>query len=136
MVKTRNLGSKIPNRDPIDVSFSPTRPGGLKIQLQTMTRQGQQTIQQIYLDFFIHYSIRFYREDGDIICYQKSPPLENEELCRYPDVSSFLEYVHNRLLHFSLINLVISQEEPKVEADSDLVTGACMSDSNRSIFRR
>ncbi|GLT36032.1 hypothetical protein SLA2020_104370 [Shorea laevis] len=33
-------------------------------------------------------------EDGDIICFQKSP-LENEEF-RYPDVPSFLEYVHNR----------------------------------------
>ncbi|MQL74619.1 hypothetical protein Taro_006967, partial [Colocasia esculenta] len=40
-------------------------------------------------------------EDGDIICYQKSPPLENDELCRYPDVPSFLEYVHNRqVVHF------------------------------------
>ncbi|KAH7554220.1 hypothetical protein JRO89_XS12G0136900 [Xanthoceras sorbifolium] len=35
-------------------------------------------------------------EDGDIICFQKTPPLESEEDCRYPDVPSFLEYVHNR----------------------------------------
>ncbi|XP_022747706.1 ubiquitin carboxyl-terminal hydrolase 12-like isoform X3 [Durio zibethinus] len=35
-------------------------------------------------------------EDGDIICFQKSPPIESEEACRYPDVPSFLEYVHNR----------------------------------------
>ncbi|KAK9986554.1 hypothetical protein SO802_031505 [Lithocarpus litseifolius] len=35
-------------------------------------------------------------EDGDIICFQKSAPLESEEKCRYPDVPSFLEYVHNR----------------------------------------
>ncbi|KAK4581873.1 hypothetical protein RGQ29_025152 [Quercus rubra] len=35
-------------------------------------------------------------EDGDIICFQKSAPLESEEECRYPDVPSFLEYVHNR----------------------------------------
>ncbi|KAF2289569.1 hypothetical protein GH714_037204 [Hevea brasiliensis] len=35
-------------------------------------------------------------EDGDIICFQKSPPLQGEEDCRYPDVPSFLEYVHNR----------------------------------------
>ncbi|KAJ6869923.1 hypothetical protein NC652_035737 [Populus alba x Populus x berolinensis] len=34
-------------------------------------------------------------EDGDIICFQKSPP-ENEEDCRNPDVPSYLEYVHNR----------------------------------------
>ncbi|TXG58062.1 hypothetical protein EZV62_015891 [Acer yangbiense] len=35
-------------------------------------------------------------EDGDIICFQKISPLESEEDCRYPDVPSFLEYVHNR----------------------------------------
>ncbi|XVE75807.1 hypothetical protein DITRI_Ditri12bG0121700 [Diplodiscus trichospermus] len=35
-------------------------------------------------------------EDGDIICFQKSRPIESEEACRYPDVPSFLEYVHNR----------------------------------------
>ncbi|KAH7512299.1 hypothetical protein FEM48_Zijuj12G0075900 [Ziziphus jujuba var. spinosa] len=35
-------------------------------------------------------------EDGDIICFQKSPPLEREEECKYSDVPSFLEYVHNR----------------------------------------
>ncbi|KAB1200300.1 Ubiquitin carboxyl-terminal hydrolase 12 [Morella rubra] len=47
-------------------------------------------------------------EDGDIICFQKSPPLESEEECRYPDVPSFLEYVHNRqVVHFR------SLERPK-----------------------
>ncbi|KAH7866206.1 hypothetical protein Vadar_017070 [Vaccinium darrowii] len=35
-------------------------------------------------------------EDGDIICFQKSPQVESSEQCRYPDVPSFLEYVHNR----------------------------------------
>ncbi|KAM7262159.1 hypothetical protein ACFE04_021236 [Oxalis oulophora] len=35
-------------------------------------------------------------EDGDIICFQKAPQLESEESCQYPDVPSFLEYVHNR----------------------------------------
>ena len=38
----------------------------------------------------------FQIEDGDIICFQKSPPPESEEECKYPDVPSFLEYVHNR----------------------------------------
>lgn len=36
-------------------------------------------------------------EDGDIICYQKS--LENDGKYRYPDVPSFLEYVHNRQVY-------------------------------------
>ena len=35
-------------------------------------------------------------EDGDIICFQKLPQVGNSEQCRYPDVPSFLEYVHNR----------------------------------------
>ncbi|XP_059428355.1 ubiquitin C-terminal hydrolase 12 isoform X2 [Corylus avellana] len=47
-------------------------------------------------------------EDGDIICFQKSPPLESEEECRYSAVPSFLEYVHNRqVVHFR------SLERPK-----------------------
>ncbi|XP_062203185.1 ubiquitin C-terminal hydrolase 13-like isoform X2 [Phragmites australis] len=35
-------------------------------------------------------------EDGDIICFQKSPLPEGDIQVRYPDVPSFLEYVHNR----------------------------------------
>ncbi|KAI3520319.1 hypothetical protein L1887_09662 [Cichorium endivia] len=35
-------------------------------------------------------------EDGDIICFQKPLKSEIAETCRYPDVPSFLEYVHNR----------------------------------------
>jgi len=35
-------------------------------------------------------------EDGDILCFQKSFPTENGEQFSYPDVPSFLEYVHNR----------------------------------------
>nr|XP_043618417.1 ubiquitin C-terminal hydrolase 12-like isoform X1 [Erigeron canadensis] len=34
-------------------------------------------------------------EDGDIICFQKSLEAGTVK-CRYPDVPSFLEYVHNR----------------------------------------
>ncbi|XP_043711908.1 ubiquitin C-terminal hydrolase 12 isoform X3 [Telopea speciosissima] len=47
-------------------------------------------------------------EDGDIICFQKSPPVDSDEQYRYPDVPSFLEYVHNRqVVHFR------SLEKPK-----------------------
>ncbi|XP_065870951.1 ubiquitin C-terminal hydrolase 12-like isoform X1 [Euphorbia lathyris] len=35
-------------------------------------------------------------EDGDIVCFQKSPQVGSGEQYRYPDVPSFLEYVHNR----------------------------------------
>ncbi|MCI20240.1 ubiquitin carboxyl-terminal hydrolase 13-like, partial [Trifolium medium] len=40
-------------------------------------------------------------EDGDIICFQKAPAIDNEEHIRYTDVSSYLEYMHNRQV-FSL----------------------------------
>lgn len=35
-------------------------------------------------------------EDGDIVCLQKSIAAETGEHFRYPDVPSFLDYVHNR----------------------------------------
>ncbi|KAK7344727.1 hypothetical protein VNO77_14702 [Canavalia gladiata] len=35
-------------------------------------------------------------EDGDIICFQKPTKTESGEHYRYPDVPSYLEYVHNR----------------------------------------
>ncbi|XP_039043952.1 ubiquitin carboxyl-terminal hydrolase 13-like [Hibiscus syriacus] len=47
-------------------------------------------------------------EDGDIICFQKSLPAESTTQYHYPDVPSFLEYVHNRqVVHFR------SLEKPK-----------------------
>ncbi|XP_068340698.1 ubiquitin C-terminal hydrolase 12-like isoform X1 [Pyrus communis] len=49
-------------------------------------------------------------EDGDIICFQKSTQLEIDKGCKYPDVPSFLDYVHNRqIVHFH------SLEKPTVE---------------------
>ncbi|KAK4279205.1 hypothetical protein QN277_016942 [Acacia crassicarpa] len=47
-------------------------------------------------------------EDGDIICFQKAPSIESDEHVRYPDVPSYLEYVHNRqVVHFRAL------EKPK-----------------------
>ncbi|KAG6765024.1 hypothetical protein POTOM_029038 [Populus tomentosa] len=42
-------------------------------------------------------------EDGDIVCYQKPPPMGSDEQCRYPDVPSFLEYMHNRQFLISVL---------------------------------
>ncbi|XP_026420624.1 ubiquitin carboxyl-terminal hydrolase 13-like [Papaver somniferum] len=40
-------------------------------------------------------------EDGDIICFQKPASADSMTPNRYPDVPSFLEYVHNRqIVHF------------------------------------
>ncbi|KAI5393496.1 ubiquitin carboxyl-terminal hydrolase 13 [Lathyrus oleraceus] len=41
-------------------------------------------------------------EDGNIVCFQKAPSVvDNEQQVRYPDVPSYLEYVHNRqVVHF------------------------------------
>ncbi|CAO2149339.1 unnamed protein product [Urochloa humidicola] len=53
-------------------------------------------------------------EDGDIVCFQKSPRADHDRQVRYPDVPSFLEYVHNRqVVHFR------SLEKPK-DADFSL----------------
>ncbi|KAJ0020780.1 hypothetical protein Pint_31590 [Pistacia integerrima] len=35
-------------------------------------------------------------QDGDIVCFQKSHTVESAKQYRYPDVPSFLDYVHNR----------------------------------------
>ncbi|XP_060172932.1 ubiquitin C-terminal hydrolase 13-like isoform X1 [Lycium barbarum] len=49
-------------------------------------------------------------EDGDIVCFQKSLTAESRQQFRYPDVPSFLEYVHNRqVVHFR------SLDKPKEE---------------------
>lgn len=40
-------------------------------------------------------------EDGDIVCFQKPNPVENGPQFRYPDVPSFLDFVHNRLVNLS-----------------------------------
>eukprot|EP00249_Psilotum_nudum_P018816 c26973_g2_i1 orf=2-2626(-) len=40
-------------------------------------------------------------EDGDIICFQKAVPRDREQQYRFPDIPSYLEYVHNRqVVHF------------------------------------
>ncbi|GAB2263919.1 hypothetical protein Droror1_Dr00026053 [Drosera rotundifolia] len=47
-------------------------------------------------------------EDGDIICFQKSPSRDGEKQYDYPDVPSFMEYVlHRQIVHFR------SLEKPK-----------------------
>uniref|UniRef100_A0A0V0IYF8 ubiquitinyl hydrolase 1 n=1 Tax=Solanum chacoense TaxID=4108 RepID=A0A0V0IYF8_SOLCH len=49
-------------------------------------------------------------EDGDIICFQKPVQSQTSEQYRFPDVPSFLEYVHNRqVVHFR------SLDKPKEE---------------------
>lgn len=46
-------------------------------------------------------------EDGDIICFQRAPQVGSSEQCRYPDVPSFLEYVHNRQVFQSLCHVTL-----------------------------
>ncbi|MBA0660596.1 hypothetical protein Goklo_012585, partial [Gossypium klotzschianum] len=52
-------------------------------------------------------------EDGDIICFQKSSPIQSEEACRCPDVPSFLEYVHNRqtsdILYYEVLDIPLPE---------------------------
>ncbi|XP_061338181.1 ubiquitin C-terminal hydrolase 13-like isoform X2 [Gastrolobium bilobum] len=40
-------------------------------------------------------------EDGDIICFQKSPAMDSEKSVRYPDVPSYLDFVRTcQVVHF------------------------------------
>jgi len=43
--------------------------------------------------------------DGDIICFQKSPRADHDTQMRYPDVPSFLECVHNRQVWYPYLQL-------------------------------
>ncbi|KQK09967.1 ubiquitin carboxyl-terminal hydrolase 13 isoform X2 [Brachypodium distachyon] len=44
-------------------------------------------------------------ENGDIICYQKRASLDKMDQDRHPNVPSFFEYIHNRLVvHFRLLD--------------------------------
>lgn len=55
------------------------------------------------LQFGIHSWLLLQLEDGDIVCFQKPPQMGSNEQCRYPDVPSFLEYMHNRQVCHGLI---------------------------------
>jgi len=35
-------------------------------------------------------------KNGAIICFQKASAMDNEKHFRYPDVPSYMKYVHNR----------------------------------------
>lgn len=48
---------------------------------------------RLYCSFTFHFLLQI--EDGDIICFQKAS-VESDEGTRYPDIPSFLEFVHNR----------------------------------------
>lgn len=43
--------------------------------------------------------------DGDIICFQRSLVTSEEDIHRFPDVPSFLDYVHNWQVHNLLVVL-------------------------------
>ncbi|XP_048137608.1 ubiquitin C-terminal hydrolase 13-like isoform X4 [Rhodamnia argentea] len=59
--------------------------------------------------------------DGDIICFQKA---DNEDGFRYPDVPSFLEYVHNRQATLTEFNTYFSNLEEIINvAESSLARG-------------
>ncbi|CAK7325156.1 unnamed protein product [Dovyalis caffra] len=51
-------------------------------------------------------------EDGDIVCFQKPPQIGSDEQCRYPDVPSFLEYMHNRQYNITMGNGLMMKANP------------------------
>ncbi|XP_049401012.1 ubiquitin C-terminal hydrolase 12-like isoform X4 [Solanum stenotomum] len=74
-------------------------------------------------------SFRFSQiEDGDIICFQKKASPEVEEQVRFPDVSSYMEYVKNRqIVHFRAL------EKPK---EDDFCLELAKSDTYDEVVER
>ncbi|GAU12346.1 hypothetical protein TSUD_252970 [Trifolium subterraneum] len=60
-------------------------------------------------------------KNGDIICFQKAPATDNEKHIRYPDVPSYLEYVHSRLVPFSSSDKESKDEESSVEEIENII---------------
>ncbi|MED6205901.1 hypothetical protein PIB30_022032 [Stylosanthes scabra] len=68
-------------------------------------------------------------EDGDIICFQKTPKVGTVKQIRYPDVPSFLEYVHKRQAEIDR-NIIEKSEAGIVETDSSSKDKPHVSPSN------
>ncbi|KAH7865245.1 hypothetical protein Vadar_004121 [Vaccinium darrowii] len=65
-------------------------------------------------------------EDGDIICFQKSPQVGSTSQCEHPDVRSFLEYVHRHQIkpeHHGKRRCRISSEPEPTESSQGTISG-------------
>ncbi|WJX59372.1 ubiquitinyl hydrolase 1 [Trifolium repens] len=60
-------------------------------------------------------------EDGDIICFQKAPAMDNEKHIRYPDVPSYLEYAHNLRVPFSPLATESEDKESLEEKNKHII---------------
>ncbi|WJX78458.1 ubiquitinyl hydrolase 1 [Trifolium repens] len=60
-------------------------------------------------------------ENGDIICFQKAPVMDNEKHICYPDVPSYLEYVHNRQVPFSPLATESEDENSLEEQNKNIL---------------
>ncbi|KAK4593532.1 hypothetical protein RGQ29_017589 [Quercus rubra] len=79
-------------------------------------------------------------EDGDIVCFQKSPQVGSSDQYRYPDVPSFLDYVQNRQVVESIpraqtkTKVIPSTQEASIQemtSDEKTESNAERGDSNR-----
>ncbi|CAJ2634124.1 unnamed protein product [Trifolium pratense] len=66
-------------------------------------------------------------ENGDIICFQKASEMVNEKHLRYPDVPSFLEYVHSQV-SFSSSDTESKDEESVSESSEKEIKNIIDSD--------
>ncbi|XP_065621464.1 ubiquitin C-terminal hydrolase 12 isoform X1 [Quercus suber] len=80
-------------------------------------------------------------EDGDIVCFQKSPQVGSSDQYRYPDVPSFLDYVKNRQVVESVpraqtkTKVIPSTQEASVQemtSDEKIESNAERGDSNQA----
>ncbi|WJX64616.1 ubiquitinyl hydrolase 1 [Trifolium repens] len=60
-------------------------------------------------------------EDGDIICFQKAPAMDNEKHIRYPYVPSYLEYAHNLQVPFSPLATESEDKESLEEQNKNII---------------
>ncbi|WJX59380.1 ubiquitinyl hydrolase 1 [Trifolium repens] len=69
-------------------------------------------------------------ENGDIVCFQKAPIMDNEKHIRYPDVPSYLEYVHNRQVPLSPLATESEDEDSLEEHNKNILAEEMIVDKN------
>ncbi|GAU12345.1 hypothetical protein TSUD_252960 [Trifolium subterraneum] len=60
-------------------------------------------------------------ENGDIICFQKASAMDNVKLIRYPDVPSYLKYVHIHKVPISSSDKESKNEESVLESSEEQI---------------
>ncbi|AET00363.2 ubiquitin carboxyl-terminal hydrolase, putative [Medicago truncatula] len=68
--------------------------------------------------------------NGAIICFQKASAVDNEKHFRYPDVPSYMKYVHNRQVPICLSDIEPKDEESLEEKNENIISEETNVDKN------